>query len=126
MLPIAGISAEMTLKIWDFPRWLEPGEKVDRFVWMTRKLAEFEQQNPGVKVELTKLTWSRGQEKLKIAALGGNYPDIAPGTIPLLFIKENMIAPIDEYLSEEDRADYFPAALDAFRVKEKVYGWPWY
>ncbi|MFZ5952533.1 MAG: extracellular solute-binding protein, partial [Candidatus Rifleibacteriota bacterium] len=122
----AGISAEMTLKIWDFPRWLEPGEKVDRFVWMNRKLAEFEQQNPGVKVELTKLTWSRGQEKLKIAALGGNYPDIAPGTIPLLFIKENMIAPIDEYLSEEDRADYFPAALDAFRVKDKVYGWPWY
>lgn len=118
--------AEMTLKIWDFPRWLEPGEKVDRFVWMTKKLAEFEQLNPGVKVELTKLTWARGQEKLKIAALGGNYPDVAPGTVPLLFVKENLIASIDEYLSEDERADYFPAALEAFKVKDKIYGWPWY
>lgn len=118
--------AELTLKIWDFPRWLEPGEKVDRFVWMTKKLAEFEQLNPGVKVELTKLTWARGQEKLKIAALGGNYPDVAPGTVPLLFVKENLIASIDEYLSEEERADYFPAALEAFKVKDKIYGWPWY
>ncbi len=118
--------AEMTIRIWDFPRWLEPGEKVDRFVWMTNKIKEFEQQNPGVKVELTKLTWARGQEKLKIAALGGNYPDVAPGTVPLLFVKENLIAPIDEYLSAEDRADYFPAALDSFRVKDKIYGWPWY
>ena len=125
-LPYVHASEEMTLRIWDFPRWLEPGEKVDRFVWMNRKIAEFEQQNPGIKVELTKLTWARGQEKLKIASLGGNYPDIAPGTVPLLFIKENLIASVDEYLSEEDRRDYFPAALDAFKVKGKIYGWPWY
>lgn len=126
LIPTVAKAANLTLKIWDFPRWLEEGEKVDRFTWMTRKIKEFEVQNPGIKVELTKLTWSRGQEKLKIAALGGNYPDIAPGTVPLLFIKENLIAPIDEYLTPEDKTDIFPGALDAFKVKGKHYGWPWY
>jgi multiple sugar transport system permease protein len=124
--PVLSQGTEMTLKIWDFPRWLEEGEKVDRFTWMNRKIKEFEENNPGVKVELTKLTWARGQEKLKIAALGGNHPDIAPGTVPLLFIKENLIEPVDSYLSPEDKSDYFPAALDAFEVKGKHYGWPWY
>lgn len=120
------VSAEMVLKIWDFPRWLEPGETTDRFTWMTRKISEFEKAHPGVRVELTKLTWQRGLEKLKIAAISGNNPDIAPGTVPLLFIRENLIEPVDEYLSETDRQDYFPGALQSFRVKGKTYGLPWY
>jgi len=119
-------SEEITLKLWDFPRWLEPGENTDRFTWMNRKIKEFEALNPGVKVDLTKLTWQRGHEKLKIAAVSGNYPDIAPGVVPLLFIRENIIEPVDEYMSEEDRADYLPGALQAFQVKGKTYGWPWY
>ncbi|KAF1079378.1 MAG: ABC transporter, permease protein 1 (cluster 1, maltose/g3p/polyamine/iron) [Candidatus Rifleibacterium amylolyticum] len=128
LLNCSAISAteEITLKIWDFPRWLEPGENTDRFTWMNRKIKEFEAQNPGVKVDLTKLTWQRGHEKLKIAAVSGNYPDVAPGVVPLLFIRENLIEPVDEYLNAEDRADYFPAALKAFEVKGKTYGWPWY
>ncbi len=117
---------EITLKLWDFPRWLEPGESTDRFTWTTRKAKEFEQQNPGVKVELTKLTWQRGHEKLKIAAVSGNYPDIAPGVVPLLFIREKIIVPVDEYMTDADRADYLPGALQAFQVKGKTYGWPWY
>ncbi len=118
--------AEMLLKIWDFPRWLEPGQTTDRFTWITRKIADFEKDNPGVRVELTKLTWQRGHEKLKIAAISGNNPDIAPGTVPLLFIRENLIEPIDEYIDRTDLDDFFPGALQAFRVKNQIYGWPWY
>ena len=116
----------MLLKIWDFPRWLETGQSTDRFTWITRKIKDFEAAHPGVRVELTKLTWQRGHEKLKIAAISGNYPDIAPGTVPLLFIRENLIEPIDNYLEEADRADYFPGALQAFKVRNQTYGWPWY
>lgn len=118
--------AGVTIKIWDFPRWLEPGETVDRFVWITKKIAEFEKIYPNIKVELTKLTWQRGNEKLKIAAIGGNPPDIAPGTVPLLFIREGLVEPIDDYLSESDRNDYLKGALNAFKVNKKIYGWPWY
>lgn len=117
---------KITLKLWDFPRWLEDEKSVDRFSWVTRKINEFEQLHPEVKIELTKLTWQRGSEKLKISAISGNYPDVAPGTIPLLFIKEDLIEPINEYMTEEDRKDYFSGALNAFKVKDKIYGWPWY
>lgn len=115
-----------TIKIWDFPRWLEDEKSLDRFTWITRKIKEFEETHPNVKVELTRLTWQRGNEKLKIAAISGNYPDIAPGTVPLIFIKEGLIEPIDDYLTEEDKKDYFEGALNAFKVKGKIYGWPWY
>lgn len=119
-------SNKITIKIWDFPRWLESETSLDRFTWITRKIKEFEQLHPEASVELTRLTWQRGYEKLKIAAVSGNYPDVAPGTIPLLFIKEGLIEPINDYLTEEDRKDYFPGALGAFTIKDKIYGWPWY
>jgi len=50
------VSAEMTLKIWDFPRWLEAGQSTDRFTWITGTIKEFEAAHPGVRVALTKLT----------------------------------------------------------------------
>ncbi len=116
----------VSIKVWDFPRWLEQGETTDRFTWISRKIREFEELNPDIRVELTKLTWQRGHEKLKIAAISGNNPDIAPGTVPLLFIRENLIEPINEYMAEQDRKDYLPGSLQAFTVKGKIYGWPWY
>jgi len=116
----------LEINIWDYPRWLEPGEKVDRFAWMKKQLKTFEMQNPNIKVKLTELTWNRGDEKLKIAALGGSHPDIAPGTVPLLFIKEGLIEPVDEYLDAGDRDDYLPGAVNAYTVGGKIYGWPWY
>ncbi len=121
-----GLAQSTTIELWDFPRWTEELDKTDRFVWAKRKIAEFEKLNPQIKVKFTKLTWKRGAEKLKIAAIGGNYPDVAAGAIPLLFINENLIEPINDYLTDFDKQDYFPGALDAFKIGEKIYGWPWY
>ena len=98
-----GNAGKTIIKIWDFPRWLEDEKSLDRFSWVTRKIKEFETLHPEVKVELTRLTWQRGLEKLKIAAISGNYPDIAPGTVPLLFIKENFIQAIPKSLTEQAR-----------------------
>ena len=84
---------KITIKIWDFPRWLEDEKSLDRFSWITRKIKEFEQLHPEAKVELTKLTWQRGNEKLKIAAISGNYPDIAPGTVPVSAVCRGSVLP---------------------------------
>lgn len=126
MLIFAGHAAAMEIEIWDYPRWLEPGETIDRFAWMKRQIRAFEAENPTIRVKLTELTWNRGEEKLKIAAMGGQYPDIAPGTVPLLFIREGLIEPMDAYLEPGDREDYLPGALQAYTVDGKLYGWPWY
>ncbi|HOY65884.1 MAG TPA: extracellular solute-binding protein [Candidatus Ozemobacteraceae bacterium] len=126
MLVCAGRASAVEIEIWDYPRWLEPGETIDRFAWMKKQIRAFEAENPGIRVRLTELTWNRGDEKLKIAALGGRFPDIAPGTVPLLFIREGLIEPMDAYLEPGDREDYLPGALDAYTVDGKLYGWPWY
>ncbi|MFZ2960464.1 MAG: extracellular solute-binding protein [Candidatus Ozemobacteraceae bacterium] len=119
-------TGRIQISVWDYPRWLEPGEATDRFAWIRRQIKAFEVVNPDIAVKLTELSWGRGDEKLKIAALGGLYPDLAPGTVPLLFIKEGLIEPIDEYMTEEDRKDFLPGALDAFTTSGHIYGWPWY
>lgn len=126
MLIIAAHASAMEIEIWDYPRWLEPGETIDRFAWMKKQIRAFEAENPTIRVKLTELTWNRGDEKLKIAAMGGRYPDIAPGTVPLLFIREGLIEPMDAYLEPGDREDYLPGALQAYTVDGKLYGWPWY
>ncbi|MBP7634084.1 extracellular solute-binding protein [Candidatus Ozemobacteraceae bacterium] len=126
MLFFAIQASATEIEIWDYPRWLEPGETIDRFAWMKKQIKVFEAENPSIRVKLTEMTWNRGDEKLKIAAMGGRYPDIAPGTVPLLFIREGLIEPMDAYLEPGDREDYLPGALEAYTVDGKLYGWPWY
>ncbi|HNV71397.1 MAG TPA: extracellular solute-binding protein, partial [Candidatus Ozemobacteraceae bacterium] len=98
-------ASALELELWEYPRWLEEGEKVDRFAWVKKRLKQFEAENPGITVKLTELTWARGDEKLKIAALGGCAPDLAPGTVPLLYIREELVVPVDEYMTEAEKAD---------------------
>lgn len=124
--PFIAFAEPIQIEIWDFPRWLMPGETTNRFAWLESKIKEFEALYPNVTINPTRLTWQRGHEKLMIAALGNSYPDIGAGTIPLRFIQEGLIEPIDSFLSQEDRNDYFDSALNSFMVDGKIYGWPWY
>jgi len=116
----------MTIKIWEFPRWRETPDSVDRFYWMRRQIAEFEKLHPEVSVELTELTWERGADKKRIAIAAGVGPDIVTGTLPVRLIEGGFAEPIDPYLTEEERADFFEPALDAFTYDGVTYGWPWY
>jgi len=116
----------ITIKLWEFPRWLESANSIDRFVWIRRQIAQFEEIHPEVSIELTELTWERGGDKKKIAIAAGVGPDIITGTLPMQLIEQGMVEPIDPYLALEEREDYFKPALDAFTYEGKIYGWPWY
>ncbi|MDI6792122.1 MAG: extracellular solute-binding protein [bacterium] len=114
----------MTIRLWEFPRWRE-GDELDRFVWIKRQTSEFEAAHPGVKIELTELTWDRGQDKIRIATVAGLGPDIVSGSLPVEYIEAGLVEPIDDYLTPEDRKDYYPAALKAYTYKGRHWGWPW-
>ena len=116
----------LTIKIWEFPRWRETPDSVDRFYWIKRQIVEFEKLHPGVSVELTELTWERGGDKKKIAIVAGVGPDIVTGTLPVQLIESGLVEPIDEYMTPEERADFFAPALEAFTYEGHTYGWPWY
>ena len=88
-------------------------------------LRAFEDRNPGVKVHLTELTWKQGQDKLKIAVYAGAAPDVTSGALNPGFVDQGVLEPVDAFLTEDDRADYHPGALAAFRMRGKTWGFPW-
>lgn len=118
-------NSKVSIAVWDFPRIPHPDNPNDRFKWLTDICCEFEKLHPNVKVDVTKLTWNQGAEKIKIAVFAGAPPDITSSDLPVKYIEEGLIEPVDDALSNADRNDYFGSALDAFTYAGKTYGFPW-
>lgn len=116
----------ITIKIWEYPRWRESEQSLDRFYWIKRQIREFERRHPGVSVDLTELTWEHGEEKKKIAISAGVGPDIITGVLPVQLIESGLVEPIDDYLSPDEKLDFLQPALDSFTYEGRLYGWPWY
>ncbi len=113
------------IHLWEFPRIPDPADPHDRFSWIKQLLQQFESRHPGVRVHLTELTWKSGQDKLKIAVYAGAPPDLTSGVLPVKLAAEGVLDPVDEYLRDEDRADYLPGTLESFQHGGSTGGWPW-
>ncbi len=72
ILLIAACSKKETGKLtwWQF--WTDPQTRP----LITELVAKFERENPGVKVEVTDLTWADGHEKITVAFSAGQPPDV--------------------------------------------------
>ena len=116
----------ITIKLWEFPRWRETPDSLDRFYWIRGQIHEFEAAHPEVSIELTELTWERGSDKKRIAIAAGVGPDIITGTLPAQLVEKGLIEPVSAYMTQEEKADFFKPALDAFTYKGELFGWPWY
>ena len=118
-----------TITLWYGPEaWNYKGSN-DRFGWIKAKLAEFQEQNPGVKVELVQVAWAEMNQKLAIAVSGGGWPDVAAvggsqGSVNLQLVKQGVLEPLNSFFTKEELADYFPAALQAYSYQGKLYGVP--
>ena len=121
----AAPGGSVKISLWDFPRITLPEKPNDRFLWLRRICDEFERQNPEVSVEITKLTWNQGGEKIKIAVFAGVPPDISSSDLPLKYIESGLVEAVDDHITAEDRADYFTSALDSFKTGGKTYGFAW-
>lgn len=121
----SSVAAPVTISIWDFPRIPHPSNPNDRYLWLSEICDRFCRENPGVTVNFTKLTWSQGAEKIKIATFAGVPPDIASSDMPVKYIKDGLIEPVDDCLDASDRSDYFKPALESFSYGGKIYGFPW-
>jgi multiple sugar transport system substrate-binding protein len=87
-------------------------------------IAEFEKQNPGVRVEVEQLTWATGLEKIQAALASGTQPDVCElgSTWLPRFSYEGVL---------EDLTPVYEAQRDSFLMwesalwKGRVYGLPW-
>lgn len=90
-------------------------------------VAAFMKANPDIKVETTGYTGDQaGFTKLTQAVQGGGSVDIfrLPSDILPLLVSDDLVAPIDEFLSADDRADLIPSVFDGTKLSGKAYAWP--
>lgn len=115
-----------TITLWSAPSSVS--RDGDKFFWIKEKIAEFEANNPGVKIEMIETPWAEMGEKLNVAIAGRSWPDLVPvddsGTVNFNHIEQGVVEPLDAFISEEELADFFPGALEAYTYKGKLYGLP--
>ncbi|HEY0735816.1 MAG TPA: sugar ABC transporter substrate-binding protein [Herpetosiphonaceae bacterium] len=90
-------------------------------------IAAFTKANPDIQIEVTGYTGDQaGFTKLTQAVQGGQAVDVfrLPSDILPLLVQDGVVAPIDEFLTEEDRADIYPNLLEAVKIEDKAYAWP--
>lgn len=92
---------------------------------LQESIAEFEDENPTIKVEYEILSWAEGLQKFDIALNTGTPPDLYFGR-PLGKYKETqLLVDIDDKLNI-DLSDYDDIALDHMRLEGSLYGLPLY
>lgn len=87
----------------------------------------FEQENPGIKVEVL---WGQREEQLILLTAAGVPPDVFHETIDavLLPARNGLLMPLDRYF-ERDKAEFralLPSVVDVFRLNGKLYALPEY
>lgn len=132
LLPSAGAQdPEITLTWWINPWRIRPpgfdsaesptGEEFARYI-----SEAFEALHPNVNVEYEIVPNQGFGEKVTTAIFAGNPPDVLkdlqwnPD-----WARDGLLAPIDNYLTDEDRADFIPYTLENGLVDGQHYIWPW-
>jgi multiple sugar transport system substrate-binding protein len=90
-------------------------------------VAAYKKAHPGIDIEVTGYTGDQaGFTKLTQAVQSGSGVDMfrLPSDILPLLATGGFVAPIDDYLTADDKADIYPNILDSVRINGKAYAWP--
>lgn len=87
---------------------------------------EFQKLYPNVTIEYEIVTNQGFDQKITAAILSGNPPDILrPPGIKQQWLQLGLLEPIDDYLTEEDLADFYDYALNEGKYGDHYYMFPW-
>lgn len=123
--PVSTSGFEGTLQYWVLGYQPNGGNRTGQL--MDAAVASFTKNNPGIVVEITGYTGDQaGFTKLTQAVQGGQAVDIfrLPSDILPLLVNDGLVAPIDEFLTDADKADIYPNLLQAVSVDGQAYAWP--
>ena len=111
-------SGPVTLEWWQF--WTDPSIRPT----IEKMISDFEAKNPGIKIEMTDLTWGNGHEKIVVAFSTGTAPDIVElgSDWVLEFSSEGLLTPITRDIIEDTAGFYgWPPAI----FDREIYAFPW-
>src|ERR1700677_488724 len=86
----------------------------------------FEAKNPGTKIQIEVVPWDNLQQKLTTDISAGANADLSIiGTRWLLdFVSQDVVAPLDSYVTPEFKARFVPVFLTPSIMNGKIYGLP--
>ncbi|HYE09476.1 MAG TPA: extracellular solute-binding protein, partial [Patescibacteria group bacterium] len=111
------------ITVWDYPRLNT--QNGTRLTWISAKIKQFEKLHPGVYIDFKELDETNGYTLLKAAAVTGAYPDVAPVGSDYYFMSEGLLEELDGDITEAEKADFLPGALESASYRGKLYGMPW-
>ena len=91
-------------------------------------IADYEAQNPTIKVRWVDVPWADMQSKILAAVTAGSAPDVVnlnPDFAAQL-ASRNAWLPLDDKVSEADRQVYLPNIWQANTLNGQSFGLPWY
>lgn len=111
------------ITVWDYPRLNT--QNGTRLTWISAKIKQFEKRNPGVYIDFKQLDVNNGSILLRAAAKTGAYPDVAPVGNDYYLMSEGLLEELDGDITEAEKADFLPAAIESASYDSKLYGLPW-
>lgn len=131
MVPALASAKEITIKWWINPwRIAPPGFPADQAPgsedfpkWISQ---EFMKRHPNVKVEYEVVPNAGFDQKVAAAILSGNPPDLLRiGGFNQKWVQQRLLEPINDYLTAEDKRDFYDYALNLGKVGDNYYMFPW-
>lgn len=96
-------------------------------VTTAKALEIFEKNNPNVKVNIVGIPWTaEGDTKLEAALAAKSDINIFRVTSPNLprYAKQGILSPIEQFLTDDDKKDFYPSGFQAATVDGKIWAWP--
>ena len=121
---------QIELELWTGPDWkgvydssVEGGDYLDFFNFVK---AEFEEKYPNIKVNPVLIDGSQRAEKLAIAIQSGTLPNMYYESDFALsdYVHEGLMVPLDDIVTDEDRADIPAAVWDSLELGGETYIFP--
>ena len=109
---------EVVLDFWQF--WTDPQVKPT----LMEIIADFEKENPNLKITLTDLTWSEGHDKIVVAFASGTTPDVlelGSDWVPEFSSQDVLLDVTGE--AEKIQNDFL--MWEPVTYQSKIYGFPW-
>ena len=110
------------IKMWVFPL----GDSAKQKEIFDGIVKDFEAQNSNITVNIQTMPWSNREQKLMTALAAHRGPDTVYMNTDILlqFAYNNMVLPLDEYITEEQKNDFFEQSFKVNSYEGKVYGLP--
>ena len=96
--------------------------------YFNKAIAQFEAENPDVKILWTDVPWSAMESKILPSVSAKTAPDVVnlnPDFAALL-AERNAWLELDELVSESEKSVYLPKIWQASQLDNKTFGIPWY